>query len=157
MIVPRPRKSQHGVVLLTVLVFILLSALAASALVVRYDTDRRREKEAELLFAGAQYRKAIASYYGTIPPGRARSLPPTLEALVTDNRFPTPMHHLRRMYVDPMTGKADWDLIPGPGGFVGVRSRSDLAPVKQSGFGKPFESFENKAHYSEWTFVIAYP
>jgi len=153
----RSRPREKGVVLLTVLVFILVSTLAASAMVVRYDTERRREKEAELLFAGSQIRKAIASYYNTIPPGGARSLPPSLEVLVNDQRFPTPAHHLRRLYKDPMTGQADWELIPGPGGIAGVRSRAEGEPLKQHGFAKPFEAFEGKSRYADWTFAVAYP
>lgn len=148
---------QRGVVLLTALVFILVTTLAASTMVVRFDTERRREKEAELLFAGAQIRKAIASYYGSVPPGGARSLPASLDVLLNDQRFPTPVQHLRRIYKDPMTGQADWEPIPGPGGMLGVRSRSDVLPLKQHGFPKPFEAFEGAAAYSQWRFVVVYP
>ena len=148
---------QHGVVLLTVLVFILVTTLAASALVVRYDTERRREREEELLFAGAQLQKAIASYYHSVPPGGARSLPPSLEALLSDNRFPTPMQHLRRMYKDPMTGQADWEPVRGPGGIMGVKSRSQGEPLKQQGFPKPFEAFAGSRSFSGWAFVIRHP
>jgi type II secretory pathway pseudopilin PulG len=156
MINPRSHR-QRGVVLLTVLVFILVSTLAASTMVVRYDTERRREREAELLFAGAQIRKAIASYYNSIPPGGARSLPPSLDVLLNDPRFLTPMRHLRRLYKDPMTGQADWEPVTGPGGIVGVRSRSEATPIKQHGFQKPFEAFDGKQRYADWVFGISYP
>jgi len=146
--------SERGVVLLTVLVFILVSTLAASAMVVRYDTERRREKELELLFVGAQYRKAIASYYNTIPPRGARSLPPSLDALLVDERFPTPVHHLRRLYKDPMTGQQDWEVVSRSGGIAGVRSRSNLEPLKQHGFGPSYEDLEGKQRYSDWVFAI---
>jgi len=135
----------------------MITTLAASAMVVRYDTDRRREKEAELLFAGAQIRKAIASYYATVPPGGARSLPPSLDALVNDQRFPTPIHHLRRIYKDPMTGRADWGLVSAAGGVMGVHSQSDQLPLKQHDFGKTFEAFEGAQHYSDWAFVVRFP
>lgn len=154
------RSSPHrqvGVVLLTVLVFIVVTTLAASAMVVRLDTERRRDQEAELLFAGAQIRKAIASYYSSIPPGGSRSLPPSLEALLTDQRFPTPMHHLRRMYPDPITGRPDWVVVEASGGIRGVRSRSELEPLKRHGFPKPFEIFEGSTRYSDWHFVVPYP
>lgn len=154
----RPRGlRQRGVVLLSVMVFILVTTLAASAMVVRYDTERRREKEVDLLFAGSQFRKAVASYYNTLPPGGARSLPPSLEALLNDQRFPVPVQHLRRIYKDPMTGQGDWELARGPGGILGVRSRSDLRPLKQSGFSKPFEQFAGTERYSDWAFVIQFP
>jgi len=151
------RPSERGVVLLTVLVFILVSTLAASAMVVRYDTERRRDKELELLFVGSQYRKAIASYYNTIPPRGGRSLPPSLDALLSDQRFPTPVHHLRRLYKDPMTGQQDWETVSVSGGIVGVRSRSEQTPLKQSGFHKPFESFEGKDRYADWLFSVSFP
>ncbi len=142
-------------VLLSVLVFILVTTLAASSLVVVYKTQMQREQEEQLLFVGSQFRKAISSYYNTIPPGGARALPPTLEALVNDNRFPTPIHHLRRIYSDPITGRPDWELIQERGGIVGVRSPSNKASLKKSGFGKGFEVFEGKEYYSEWFFSIA--
>lgn len=140
--------------MLTVLVFILVMTLVASGLVVSYDTQRRREKEEELLFVGSQYRKAIASYYNTIPPGGARSLPQSLDALLSDDRFPTPVHHLRRMYPDPMTGQSNWETVSGGGGISGVRSRSSSLPLKQSGFAPGFEALEGKQRYSEWVFAI---
>ena len=151
------RRNQCGVVLLTVLIFILLSTLAASAMVVRYDTERRREREAELLFAGSQIRTAIASYYNTLPPGKVRSLPTSLDALLDDQRFPAPVHHLRRIYKDPMTGKPDWEPVFRSGGIVGVKSRSEQLPLKQSGFPKPFEDFEGKQRYSDWIFAVSIP
>jgi type II secretory pathway pseudopilin PulG len=148
------RQKQHGLVLLTALVFILVTTLAASTLVVSYTTQLQREKEEQLLFVGTQFRRAIASYYNTIPPSGARALPPSLEALINDQRFPTPIHHLRRIYVDPMTAQADWTLIRDSGGIVGVASRSERSPVKRKGFAKGNESFEDTEKYSDWLFAV---
>lgn len=150
-----PLRGQRGVVLLTVLVFILATTLVASSLVLSYDTHRRREKEAELLFVGAQYRTAIASYYNTIPPGGARSLPPSLDALLNDTRFPTPVHHLRRLYPDPMTGQADWQTVNSAEGIIGIRSRATARPLKQGGFAPGLEALEGKERYSDWIFGIS--
>jgi type II secretory pathway pseudopilin PulG len=149
-----PTRHQEGLILLTVLLFILVTTLAASSLVVVYATQMQREKEEQLLFAGAQFRRAIASYYNTIPPGGARTLPPSLEALLNDNRFPRPIQHLRRIYPDPMTGQPDWQLIRESGGIVGVRSQSAKRPMRVKGFGKDFEHLEDKGLYSDWTFSI---
>jgi type II secretory pathway pseudopilin PulG len=147
---------EKGLVLLTVLVFILVTTLAASALVVSFTTQRQREREEQLLFVGAQFRRAIASYYNTIPPGAARALPPSLEALLNDPRFPKPIQHLRRIYVDPMTGQAEWKLIRESGGIVGVASQSESRPIKTNGFGKEFEALSGKEKYSEWVFSVEF-
>ncbi|MEO5672336.1 MAG: type II secretion system protein [Ramlibacter sp.] len=141
-------------VLLAVLVFILVSTLAASSLVVNYTTQSQREKEEQLLFAGDQIRKAITSYYNTIPPGGARSLPQSLEALLDDHRFPKPIHHLRRMYSDPMTGQPDWEPIRNGGGITGVKSQSRQKPIKKSGFPKGYETLEDREYYSDWEFAM---
>ncbi|MBA2674825.1 type II secretion system protein [Ramlibacter sp.] len=147
-------RSQQGLVLLAVLVFILMTTLAASSLVVSYTTQLQREKEEQLLFAGAQIRRAITSYYNTVPPGGARSLPQSLEALLSDDRFPRPIQHLRRLYPDPMTGRPDWFLIREDGGIVGVRSQSAQPTIKKAGFGSGNEHLEKTDRYSDWTFAL---
>lgn len=145
---------QVGVVLLAVLIFILVTTLAASSLVVAHTTQVQRDKEEQLLFVGDQYRRAIASYYSTVPSGSARSLPPSLEVLLSDPRFATPIQHLRRLYPDPMTGRADWTLVMENGGVVGIRSQSGKAPIKRQGFVRGYEQFEGKQLYSDWVFSL---
>lgn len=145
---------QQGAVLLVVLLFVLVSTLGASSLVEMHQTQTRREKEEQLLFAGDQYRRAIASYYGMVPPGGARALPKSIEDLLNDQRFTKPVQHLRRAYPDPMTGRVDWVLVQGVGGLVGVRSRSTMEPFKKSGFAPGYQLFENSTSYAQWEFVI---
>lgn len=140
--------------MLAILLFILIATLAAGSMVQLYQTQTQREKEAQLLFVGDQYRRAIYSYFNAFPPGSARALPQSLDDLLYDVRFPTPMQHLRRMYPDPMTGKADWQLVSEGNGIVGVRSRSTLAPFKVSDFAQPYKTFENKTSYADWVFSI---
>jgi type II secretory pathway pseudopilin PulG len=150
----RPRPRQQGLVLLAILLFILIATLAACSMVQLYQTQTQREKEEQLLFVGDQYRRAIHSYFNAFPPGSARALPQSLDALLYDVRFPTAMQHLRRLYPDPMTGQADWQLVGDSNGIVGVRSRSTLAPFKVSDFAKPYKAFENKTSYADWMFSI---
>lgn len=137
-----------------VLVFVLITTLGASTLVQMHHTQTQRDKEEQLLFVGDQFRRAIASYYNTIPPRTARSLPKSLDDLVDDDRFPTPIHHLRRIYPDPMTGRADWQLVREGSGIVGIRSQSNHATIKKQGFGKDYKQFEEKGIYSDWKFAI---
>lgn len=147
-------RSQGGVVLLVVLVFVLVTTMGASSLIQMYQTQARRDREEQLLFVGDQFRRALNAYYNTIPAGAARSLPAALEDLLEDHRFPVPLHHLRRIYLDPMTGHADWQLIRHGGGIVGIVSRSDQAPLKQKGFGKDYQQFEDASSYGQWRFVV---
>jgi type II secretory pathway pseudopilin PulG len=149
-----PKCEQTGVVLLTVLLFVLMTTMAAGSMVQMYQTQTQREKEEQLLFVGDQYRRAIASYYNTIPPGSARTLPSSLEVLLNDQRFPTPVQHLRRMYEDPMTGTKDWGLVSQGGGIAGVYSPSDKSPFKTAGFAPMYKSFEGKTAYTDWKFVV---
>jgi type II secretory pathway pseudopilin PulG len=111
----------------------------------------QREKEQELLFVGNQFRRAIASYYEKSP--GAKRLPRSLEELVEDKRFPTPQRHLRRLYADPVTGKAQWGVIPGPdGGIMGVHSLSEARPIKDGGFAARDRIFEGSGRYADWHF-----
>lgn len=128
--------------------------MAAGGMVRVYQTQMRREQEEQLLFVGEQYKRAISSYYSIYPAGANRSLPTSLEVLVNDNRFPTPMHHLRRLYPDPMTGKPDWELVMSGGGILGVHSRSTQEPFKKSGFPERLMEFENSESYANWKFVV---
>ena len=69
-----------------------------------------------------------------------------------------PVRHLRRQYVDPMTGKANWGLVEAPGGGVkGVYSRSEDAPIKTGNFLLKNEEFENAERYADWKFVHSPP
>jgi type II secretory pathway pseudopilin PulG len=145
---------QHGMVLLTVMLFILLTTLIASSLVQLHQTQMQREKEEQLLFVGSQFRRAIASYYGTVPPNGIRALPQSLEVLVNDYRFPQPRQHLRRIYLDPMTDLTNWQLIRESGGIIGVRSSSEKSTFKKHGFAKEYRHFEGSDHYYDWSFVI---
>lgn len=146
---------QQGAVLLIVLLFVLVTTLGASSMVEMHQTQTQREKEEQLLFVGDQYRRAIASYYGVTPPGGARSLPKSIDDLLNDRRFPTPMQHLRQAYPDPMTGRVDWVLMRAGGGIAGVHSQSTREPIKKSGFGERYRLFEGKASYADWVFAVA--
>jgi type II secretory pathway pseudopilin PulG len=121
-----------------------------------YSRSAQREKEAELLFIGGEFRRAITSYYERSP--GEQHYPLTLEELVEDKRFPMPQRHLRRIYVDPMTGKADWGLVRSPDGkIMGVHSSSGVGPLKKANFSQDSKAFTGAAQYSEWHFVYVPP
>jgi type II secretory pathway pseudopilin PulG len=147
------RPGQRGVVLLVLLVVLALLAIGLMNSVDVWSMSRQREREKELLFVGDQYRQAIQRYYSAAPRGAQRGYPPSLEVLLDDDRFPTPVHHLRRAYPDPITGKAEWGLLKAGDRIVGVYSLSEAAPIKQAGFGPGHQAFKDATCYKDWVFA----
>ncbi|MFY9316607.1 MAG: type II secretion system protein, partial [Burkholderiales bacterium] len=70
------------------------------------------------------------------------------EDLLEDKRYLTVQRYLRRVYADPITGKADWGLVPAPGGgIMGVYSTAAAKPVRDLG----------AASYRDWKFAYEPP
>ena len=117
------------------------------------QTSLKRQREAELLAIGHEFREAIKRYYDASPGGK--QYPPSLQDLVSDPRFPTIRRHLRRVYADPVTGKAEWGAVRLAGRVVGVHSLSDAEPFKMANFELDDTTFTGRSKYSEW--VFSYP
>src|SRR5262245_1494051 len=138
-----------------------------------------REKEAELVFRGEQYKRAIDLFQRKSGPG---TIPPSLDILV-DQKF------LRKKYKDPITGQ-DFDLIspntaaagaqpnqPGrggpppsrgttssqqpqplsgrssqPGGTIGVQG--GIVGVASKSKATSIRLYNGRNHYNEWQFVF---
>ncbi len=149
------RPFQKGFTYIGVLiaVAVLTASLGAAATV--YSQSAQREKEAELLFVGSQYRDAIASYYERSP-GGAKRYPQKLEDLLEDGRWPVVMRHLRRLYKDPVTGE-DFVPVEAPGGagIMGVASRSETEPLKTGNFRPKDVEFEKAKTYADWKFTYS--
>ena len=148
---------QRGFTYLGVMILVMVMGMGLAAFGTIYSQTAQRDKEAELLFVGEQFRAAIQSYYRKSP--GAGVYPKKLEDLVEDKRFPLPMRHLRRIYPDPITGSTDWGLVemPGNGGIMGVFSRSTEQPIKQANFGAKQQAFEAADSYTKWTFTYSPP
>ena len=151
----RTGRGARGVVLLALQVALALGGIAAVAAMDVWSLERQRMREQELLFVGEQYRQAIQRYYSGAPPGAARVLPASLEALLEDDRYPVPVRHLRRLYADPITGSAEWGVLRVGGRIAGVHSLSAKEPVKQAGFAQDNEHFNGKTAYRDWTFATS--
>jgi len=136
-------------------VAIMGAVLAATAVV--WHTMDQRDKEQELLFIGHEFRSAIASYHQRTPGGDGQ-FPKKLDELLEDKRQPALVRHLRKVYVDPFTGRAEWGLIPGPGGTIaGVHSLSDRTPIKSGNFAALDTGFAGAAMVSDWKFAYVPP
>lgn len=93
---------QRGYAMAALLVAMSVMAVALGAALPVFQTVARREREAELVFRGEQYARAIGMFQRKY----ANALPPDVDALLNE-RF------LRKRYKDPITGD-DFKLL-GPG------------------------------------------
>jgi type II secretory pathway pseudopilin PulG len=140
---------QTGFTYIGLLFAIAILGITLSTTGVVWSTQIRREKEAELLFVGDQYRIAIGRYRAS-----GGQYPQGLGDLLEDRRTPTVRRYLRRLYPDPITGNADWQLVAAPdGGIMGVASSSQLKPIKVAGFPLSDATFRGAECYCDWKFV----
>ena len=99
-----PKSSgEQGFMLLGLIVAIALLLIALSVAASKEAFSLRREREVESARRANQYVRAIQLYYKKF--GR---YPASIEQLENSNNI----RFLRQRYVDPLTGKADYRLIP---------------------------------------------
>jgi type II secretory pathway pseudopilin PulG len=116
-----------------------------------WSTTVKRERERELLFVGAQFRQAIGRYYDGSP--GVKQYPRKLEDLLEDKRFPVIKRYLRKIYIDPMTGKTNWGSDPGRPDPRRLQPIQDK-PLKIANF-RSRRAFADSNAYSDWRFVYA--
>ena len=120
----QPPSADRGYAMAALLVAMSVMAIVMSVALPVWATAARREKEAELVFRGEQYARAIAFYQRQT----GGAFPPSLDLLI-DQKF------LRTKYRDPITGGEFETLAPGsvlagsstPGALVAGRSGTGAA------------------------------
>lgn len=150
----RDRSRQAGFAYVWLLLGIAAMGLGLVQVVEVASQATQRARERELLFIGQQFRQAFESYQQASPDPRARELPPSLEALLADRRTGQLRRHLRRIYVDPMTGKAEWGLVRAGAFVTGVHSLSSQRPIKQDNFEPDDAALAGKQRYAQWVFGV---
>jgi type II secretory pathway pseudopilin PulG len=133
----------------------LLAVLAAGSGVAaqRMTTAVQRERETEMRFRAQEIVRAIERYHARTPAGKP-SWPAGLDDLVEDVRHDPPLRHLRRLYDDPFTGRADWrPLRLAGGGLVGVRSRSERPALQLAATVAATRRSGDLLRVGDWTFV----
>jgi type II secretory pathway pseudopilin PulG len=88
----------------------------------------QREKEAELVFRGEQYARAVGLYQRKMGPG---TIPPNIDTLV-QQKF------LRKKYKDPMVPDGEFQIIPfgGAGPQAGQAGSTQQQPGRVGGPGR---------------------
>jgi hypothetical protein len=101
----RARREDSGYALLMVIFMVASMLLLAAVAAPRVLTEGRREKEAEMVWRGKQYTRAVRLYYQ-----KNGRYPQTLEDLSKPNA--TGAHYLRKSYKDPTNAvDGSWRLI----------------------------------------------
>ena len=155
----RRRNAQaRGYAYLALLILLAIIGVAAAATMQLGAIYQRREAERELLAVGGEFQRALLSYALATPAGQPNQ-PRTLDDLLRDPRYPNAVRHLRKLYADPMTGKADWELVRSPDGqtIVGIHSVSHAHPIQVAHFPGEFAGFDGAKSYLDWVFVARLP
>jgi type II secretory pathway pseudopilin PulG len=168
--------------MVALLVAMSIMAIMMTVALPTWHQMAQREKEAELIFRGQQYARAIGLFQKKAGPG---VLPPNIDALVEG-------HYLRKKYKDPITG-GDFDVLnagaAAPGGSTanptpqtgtmqtgsngrGGTSGTSSSTTPPSAFGQTASAgrggvmgvaskskdqsiriYNGRTHYNEWQFV----
>jgi type II secretory pathway pseudopilin PulG len=143
---------QRGFTYVGLLIAIAIIGAGLAAVGQVWHTTLKHEREKELLFVGNQFRQGINMYFKA-----NNRYPARLEDLLLDDRSVTVRRQLRKMYIDPMTGLAEWGVVKSENVVIGVYSLSEDEPLKKSNFAARDADFENKSKYSEWIFMAKLP
>ncbi|WP_313631736.1 type II secretion system protein [Massilia timonae] len=147
-------RRQAGFTYLGLIIFVAIIGLVGAATLKIGALLQRAAAEEELLEIGAAFSAALDSYAAATPRGGS-PYPPSLAELLKDPRSPAVRRHLRKVYVDPLTGKAEWGIVylgSGETGVVAIHSLSTARPLKIANFDSRFKGLDNKEMISEWRF-----
>jgi len=151
-------RGARGFTLLEMIVTATVLLILASAVVPMAKNGLKRQRELELRRALREMRTAIDNYKAAAeqqrikpPPPENMGYPETLDVLVdgveVTGRATGKLRFLRRIPVDPMTGKAEW----------GMRSTNDDPKSTSWGGGHVFDVYTNSpgvgmngVAYKEW-------
>lgn len=120
---PRRRDDERGYLMVALLALMSAMAIMLTVALPAWHTLAQREKEAELIFRGEQYARAITLYQRKF----ANASPSSIDVLV-DNKF------LRKKYKDPITNDDFQTLMGAPGGSA---IRQNPNPPAQGGGAAP--------------------
>lgn len=119
---------EHGFVYLWALFAVVLAGIVMAGTGQMWQTKSQREKEAELMFIGEEFRKAIMSYHNS----GTKQYPVSLEDLLKDERSPNIKRHIRKIYLDPLTNSTEWGIVEEPPPNTGSASNTTKPAANKS-------------------------
>jgi type II secretory pathway pseudopilin PulG len=161
-------RSERGYAMAALLVAMTIMAIFLSMALPAWRTAAQREKEAELIFRGEQYARAIALFQRKY----ANTFPPNLQILLDG-------HFLRKKYKDPMTEDGEFQLVyanqqasaqPNAGGVVptqgqpaqrtttvgggtSIGAQGGIIGVASKSTATSLRVYNGHDKYNEWVFV----
>ena len=152
---PTGSRRQGGFTYLSLIILVAVIGLVAASTLKMGALLQRARAEQELLNIGTEFSDALQSYANATPAGQPPQ-PPSLKELLKDPRFPGVRRHLRKLFVDPMTGSAEWGVVylADKVGVIAVYSLSDAKAIKLSNFPSRYQVFEGKTLISDWKFTM---
>jgi len=130
----RPRNGEGGYILVTLMLFVALMAMALVAVLPELTFQMKRDREEEMVHRGVQYSRAVRAYYRKLG-----GYPPSIDLLESSNN----LHFLRKRYKDPVTGEdfkflhvTDVKLSFGGGIAGGQTLGKSITGTLNSGSGK---------------------
>jgi type II secretory pathway pseudopilin PulG len=114
----RGQDSQRGYAMAALLVSVGVMMLLMSAAMPVWRHEAQREREAELVFRGQQYARAVNLYTRKAGPG---NFPPSIDILV-QQRF------LRKKYKDPMVKDGEFEIITAATVQQGQQGQPGVGP-----------------------------
>ena len=150
-------RCQRGFTYLLLLFVMAVAGAGFAALGEQWAIAGQREREAELVFRGTQFSQALASWRDATRAGQPIA-PLSLQELLVDLRSSPPRHHLRRLFTDPFTGQADWELLlDAQGRVAAVSSRSRQPALRRVGVGLRDSADDQAPTVGDWLFTAAAP
>ena len=167
---------ERGYAMAALLVSLAVMSVLMTAVLPAWRHQAKREKEAELVFRGEQYVRAIRLWEMKNGPG---SRPPTFDILVQQK-------YLRKKYKDPMTedgefqplfagvntqaaggrqtgpggrqtgpGQVPQQIQPQPSSFGSQFGRGGILGVVSKSKDASIRIYRGGSHYNEWQFMFA--
>jgi type II secretory pathway pseudopilin PulG len=146
-------RAQRGYTYIGLLILVAVTATLSAGVLRTGAVVQRHVAEEALLEAGSELANALYSYARATPQGK-NARPQRMEDLLHDPRFPKiTVRHLRRVPLDPMTGKERWgellsESAPGIDAFYSLSDRQ----TQRTTFKPKFADFADKRFYREWLF-----
>src|ERR1700740_3178922 len=111
--IARPQNRSRGYILLTLMLFLSLLAIAALAILPDVVNQVKRDREEEMIHRGVGYSRAIRRFYKKF--GR---YPTKVEDLENTNQ----MRFIRKRYKDPVNNEQSFRILrPGDPALVGLQ------------------------------------